>query len=1317
MASRRKPTNDKQLGLDTLWGSPPAVPDAMPPAPPPNSVPSVGTPLSQAALDDAIRALLRSPEPEPGPLATVIQLPRTQPAPARPTLDVDDPFPAYRPPEPAEVIELEQPQDELPLPEGLRLERNLALLAGAGAGKTYSLVTMCLHLLGGARRDHQPLPAAQLGLLTFTDKAAGEMRGRLRERLNALAEGRDHELELRASFAALDRPFPSLGTWRALRDELGAATIGTFHSLCTQLLRRAPPLSGVNPNFELLDERDARRLVREVVERVLLARVQAGHREVRHLVAEFGFAGLVGSLVPVFMRIREEGQSPQFVQVSDPHALRRQFDSALLELRTETARAVATVATKHHARIEQFASLLRATTFETVPEQVPRLRTELHNLRSEPFTSLKRWVRVYDREEGGAERNLALLHGACVMAPHEAAVRELLTEVEHQHRQALERRAALDFTGLLVQARDLLRDFPQARGDAQARFGALLVDEFQDTNRLQLELVLLLSEQRTGAPRPISTAFEAQHLEIVNLPLQPAFTAVVGDRKQAIYEFRGADVSVFTTMARCLEREGGGRAFLRHSRRSSPRLVAALNTTMARVLAAENYSSPLRDFEVVYEPASDDLVPVRTRQLDALPYVRLVEPPTEGEAVGHPREASAQREADADGVARYLAAVLRNPESLLVPKRDDAPLRRLRGGDVAMLFQRFTQLDAYRQALVRHGVRHRVVRGRGFFGAQEVVDLACVFALLSDPDDALAFAAVLRSPIVCLPDSALVELALPRGDFAAGLHPRDVLEQGRRPTAADPVSLTRLERFVTLWRTLRAERDRLGLRALVRAVVEGTALRVAVAAAPFGEQALANLDKLLELATARERTGSSVAAFSRELLELADTEPTEAQGAVVDELDLDAVTLCTVHQAKGLEWPMVVLADLTAPPRNESATVRFDRLAGLGVKPAATDEGELQSLSVERIADLHQARATAERLRLLYVAMTRARDRVVLGLFGEKPRAGSWAHDLRCLRDWGDLRAMTEEVDVSALPPGAPHADAVLEPALARRAVADVVARVRQAPPARAQQAMLAVTQLQDFVSCPRRFWLAHQVGLRDGPVHHGGEPLHLDPDVRERGTAAHRLIELTPLEAVSTLLPSPSAPSRGALEAALAAIREGEALEAATPEVLEWVVRFWRSRFGASLPALGEARVHRELPFVLTLRDPAADFTLLLRGQIDLLVEPAEGPVLVIDHKTALAPSGGLEAYRFQLGCYALAARRFTRSDVPVRTGIVFLRELDVEPRYLDTLPSGAELEQQLAGQARALTAAQVSGEWESRPRARCEALRCGFIYRCHPS
>lgn len=1259
MAPKRQGSSNRQLGFDALWGAAQAKPEA-------------GEAPATSRVEERRPATPPPPPDEAG----------------RTTVAFSPPI-ARRSPEPA-LLELAQ---------ALRLERNLALAAGAGTGKTYSLVSMCLHVLGGARRDHAPVECARLGLLTFTDKAAGEMRERLRERLGALAEGRGEEPDLRQSFEVLGAPFPPQRFWREARDGLGSATIGTFHSLCSQLLRRAPPGFSVNPAFELLDDREAKALVVEIVERVVLGRLEAGSPELGHLVGEFGFggggsAGLVDALVPVYSRIREEGLSPRFVTVADGALLKRQYDSARRELEVKASAALAQ-STQHRDRLEDFARLLERLTFENTPELVPRLRAVLGSVRQEHVASLKPFVKKLERGDEGREMNLPLLHGACVMAPHEAVVREVLGEIEVSHRELLARRGVLDFTGLLVQARDLLRDSLVARRAAHARFGALLVDEFQDTNRLQLELVLLLAERREGAPRPVSTAFEAQHQEILELPLEPAFTAVVGDRKQSIYEFRGADVSVFATMSRRLEGEGGGTAYLKASRRSSPALTRALNSVMTKVLGK---GGARWDFDVGYSPAEDDLTAVRTSEPPGKPLIRLQLEETEGPS----RSAEAQRLADAEAVARFLASRLSDPSALVISREGGAP-RRMTGGDVAMLFQRFTQLELYRQALVRHGVRHRVVRGRGFWGAQEVVDVACLFSLLSNPDDAVAFAAVIRSPFVGLSDTALVELGLEAGRWKKGLHPSDVLVEGRRPDTASELERERLERFVRTFAVLAPEPDRLGLTTMLEVALERTGFKVAVAASPFGEQALANLDKLLELAARAEAGGTSRAAFAAQLLELADTEPGEAQGEVIDALDPLAVTVCTVHQAKGLEWPVVVLPDLSGSSPSDSSPVRFDRLAGLGVKPPATDEGELQSLSIERIAELRQARATAERLRLLYVAMTRARDRVVLGLFPPKPRAGTWAADLGTALEWADVRAEVEDVQVDRLV-AVPPDD--VEPRSAADALDDarqVVARVREAPRAETRLALLPVTQLMDFALCPKRYHWAHQVGLSEGPRSVDGPvELEVEGDVRERGTAAHRLLELAPLDLEGDRF-----------RRALQEIRRAEGLGSrAGEDVLDWVTRLFSSDFGRRLRGLGEARVHRELPFVLGIRD-GGSFRLLLRGQIDLLID--DEVLTVVDYKASRLPPCGLAAYRFQLRCYALAATRFAGRDVAVRAGVAFLRETDPRPHFLEEPLELEGLKVELLGQARALVKAQASGLWPTRPPARCGELGCGFVDRCY--
>lgn len=225
-------------------------------------------------------------------------------------------------------------------PSLLALERNLALMAGAGAGKTYSLVTMTLHLLAGAREAGAAVRPSRLCMLTFTDKAAAEMRSRVRQRLDGLAQGEtrlDQEVELRASLGRLDKPFPLPDAWRQLREELGSATVGTFHSLCGQMLRRAPPAVGIDPNFEVLDELEATSLLQDVCERVVLDALEDGDAQVRELCQELGFSGsgfsdgLVAALISVYRKLREEGLRAATVAVSNGAEARADLEESITD--------------------------------------------------------------------------------------------------------------------------------------------------------------------------------------------------------------------------------------------------------------------------------------------------------------------------------------------------------------------------------------------------------------------------------------------------------------------------------------------------------------------------------------------------------------------------------------------------------------------------------------------------------------------------------------------------------------------------------------------------------------------------------------------------------------------------------------------------------------------------------------------------------------------------------------------------------------------------------------------------------------------------
>jgi ATP-dependent exoDNAse (exonuclease V) beta subunit len=490
--------------------------------------------------------------------------------------------------------------------------------------------------------------------------------------------------------------------------------------------------------------------------------------------------------------------------------------------------------------------------------------------------------------------------------------------------------------------------------------------------------------------------------------------------------------------------------------------------------------------------------------------------------------------------------------------------------------------------------------------------------------------------------------------------------------------------------------------------------REAWAAAPFGEQALANLEKLFSLAEAwdRRRPGD-LDGFAQELVSLASAEPREAQADAFDLDDPRAIQILTVHQSKGLEWPVVVVPNLASTTTGGTEPWFFDRTLGFALKVRQPDGAMAHTPRTKRISKELSRRAAAESRRTLYVALTRARDRLILS-GRAKREANSWRAMVQGWIPEAEAAGQLGWVEPRPLAPGAPRGDGG---AATSGALTEALARVRAPLPPSAGDWVLPVTRLELFAQCPRRYWLTAELGLEEpaprtvapqgaaGADHAARAVDTARPDGaggREaamlRGTLAHRLLEQVDLRL-----------SGEERTHALGRLVERNGLDPAAPdvaEVLAWVERFLAGDWGRRLAGEG---VHRELPFVL--RVPAGPVALCLKGKIDLLIEEPDG-VTVLDYKTARGAPGD-EAYAFQLGCYALAATAWCRPGGAVRTGIVPLRQ--DAPVVLERRTDLDAVEAGLGSLARSLVEAVTEGEWEGRAKAHCQAIGCGFVSRCH--
>ncbi len=1179
--------------------------------------------------------------------------------------------------------QLDEARAETPLHRIARFDRDLVVQAGAGTGKTHALVTLYLHLLGGLIESRRRTPPGRILVVTFTDKAAGELKERIRTRVAALA---GHKRGLPRAEVTLIDAAKSLGgkplaaaAWADILGQLGQAPIGTFHAFAGGLLRRHAARLAIDPEFELLDAAEADARSGEAAERAVLDALEKNDQAVAELVAEYGFHGsgrawgLVELLVALRARRAEEGRGSGFIAHNYARAvLDEELQSATHSFR-DAWRALGDVADELGGK-----SVSRARELS----QIALGRSDWH-AHLEEATDLVKQIGVLRPQKGQADGRLAEIkesvrsaHARLIeanagfrAAPHAEAVTGLVESIERRYAAAKQKIGAVDFTDLLVLSRNLLRDHADIRHEMQARFDAVLVDEFQDTNPVQAELVELIGGASGSSERSGGRLF------------------VVGDRKQSIYEFRGADVGVFVRCADQLVERGGAREYLKVSYRSASPLLRLTNALFARAMPPRATRS---DFAIEFVPAHDDLETTIERK-SSLSESAQGQIGAELITVAATDSASTRRRE-----ARAIAGRIAGLQTGGIPY-----------GGMAILLRQFTHLQDYLTALRGAQIPYFVVRGRGFFGAQEVRDIASALTLLSDPDDRLALVSVLRSPLVGLSDEGLARLSLDQLLQSSTLLKKDLaLDQ----IALGPTDLDRLTKFRAQFRELRAVADRLGPVGATTAIMSGCDFLTVMAGMPDGEQRVANLERLIDHARKFEATGGELRAFSAWLRRVVERggEADAAQAQVVDERD-DVVRVMTVHQSKGLEFPVVFVAGCGSIEQREGSAIVYDSNEGLGLRIYDESQGErVHTAASRRVLEARRQRQHAESLRLFYVAATRARELLIFS--GERGRRGaSWRAEIEGLIASPEGAALLRVVDGDQLPSPRKRAQQMDLPTVEAITAADRLSAVTERAPAVTHDLTVAVTQLAEFDICPRRYLQFHALGLQEhsttsrritvAPTDRSLDdesPLATSLDPLRRGTLAHRLLQRCEL-------------FRGGAD--LDDLLTSDGYDLKDPSVIEvrgHVARFLATKFARGLSG---AATRRELPFLLAL--PIGERgTVYLRGQIDLLLLESDG-VTILDYKHARA--GAAAEYQFQLDAYSLAAHRLYPKAPQIRQGLVFLKERTPEPLMVPSSPL-ADVEARLVRLGGELQRARAAEQWVGRPVEYCREIGCGYVYHCHP-
>jgi ATP-dependent helicase/nuclease subunit A len=852
------------------------------------------------------------------------------------------------------------------------LDRHVAVTAGPGAGKTTVLVERYLHILRA-----NDISVDQIVAITFTNRAANEMRERLRREMDKLLREAGPRERAR---------------WMRHKRTLDGAIITTIHGFCARLLREFPLEAGVDPQFALLDGHQSAMLEEATAEEALTEFISAGHQATTELAAGIGRAKLVRGLIDIYRSMRNQGLTiDQLAAKSEQtHKTIEDYRQAVNELagkmrdfiRTrdlspaaETRRSEA--ALRWPALGEYLLSASESTPVTDVRGAIQEFREaarpNAQGAIGELVESLDELIWKTDLR--GRVPQCLIDLGATKYAQE---LIKLVGRIERDLNEEKRRRGALDFDDLQARALKMLEEHPEVLRRTSGRYRFFLVDEFQDTNALQRDLLIRLA--LGGADFSLSVGESQAAGDRLKSTLH-ANLFIVGDRKQSIYGFRGADVDVFREMTERIQSRNGLPVSLNRNFRSQHPLITFFNVLFERVFAQDVSASAdeLNELGYVAHEAS-----IAARQdEDAAPVVELLIDLRPNNKADDRWSGQSPRERDAEQLAARIVSMV---GSDLISRGDESEKRPLEYRDIALLFRAMTEVHLYESAFRRAGVPYVTVEGRGFYAREEITDFIQLLRFLDNKTDEVALAAVLRSPICGLSDDTLLALrcAPARVEGRVPSHKRggvrplldavrdhelvELIDEAERPTLEGARLL--LNEMVH-----RARRARIS--ELLRFAVEACEYRTVAAANFDGAGRLANIEKLFTLAERFERAGAHlIRDFVRYVRDFEEAGGRESEGQIDD--GADAVRLMSIHQSKGLEFPVVIIPDLHRQPDNRRDWWALDRHRGLTLKVPDGRGKLVAGCAYTTFAERAKRREQFESMRLLYVAATRAKDRLIL---------------------------------------------------------------------------------------------------------------------------------------------------------------------------------------------------------------------------------------------------------------------------------------------------------------------------------------------------
>ena len=1181
------------------------------------------------------------------------------------------------------------------------VDRSLCVRAGAGTGKTSVLVGRYMELL---RRKLASVH--EIAAITYTEKAAKVMKDRIR---TACAR--------RETDAAHD---DDAEWWRRQRIDLETARISTIHGFCSRILGERPVEAGVDPHFTVLEALEQSILLEQCIDEVVRCRLDREDEPVLRLCRELGVPAVRGMLVRMIGHRDEASQAVKTIEAKSDAEVIASWERLLVEAQTTyLANMLDEVARdKVRERLEDAGCLDASDRFASRRDEAVRLLRDLagtgvakrkielaaalrdvvYGLRGgssrkwsgEDLKTVKaifgrlkdmldgvpgggfdRGILEVDRKALALTRTLASLYGEAADA--------------YSLRKAAE--GYLDFEDLLISVRDLLAASKRVRDSVRKRCRYLLVDELQDSALVERNIIMSI------------VADAAEEGKSKTVRIAPGRLFVVGDDKQSIYRFRGAEVSVFNHFTETMMKEKNV-VTLDVSFRTVPRGVAFANDLFGHLMGREPKTAS-------YASSYFDLEAHRTEDNEFLEV--MIPEPVADEKSPDARAREARMIA-----ARVLEMVERKEQ--LVWDDEHRTFRPVEFGDVAILFRAMTQVHIYEHEFREAGLPYYILAGRGFYRRQEITDLLTMLKAIERPRDQVSLVGALRSPLFGISDETLFFMSR-TGSVREGLtHAEDVADitdDQRRGLIDARQILAELTEI----------KNRVPISKLLGTILERTGYDATLLAQFMGKQKFANVEKLIDVARSFEAKGLfTLDDFLRTVERFVDDGDRESERAAEEESS-NVVRVMSVHRAKGMEFPVVFVADCSHSVRRRPMPLMLDRRLGLciNVESDEQDEAKDHPALYDMIAEEERRRDAAENLRIFYVALTRARDHLVVSgcLGGRRLAADAWlkllADRYQLIDDEGIAESLVFGEEQHAAPVRTKVPDIPTRAGGGRRRAGWKVVRRLTRLAARIDEARSAPTfegarriepmtlnldfkrrfvpsEFAEYRYCPERYRLSKIAGVLPSGV--GRQRGGARPGGALLGTVVHRILAAWDWVSDETLARTARRVLRG-MEFA-----QAEEAEALMDDAVAMIAR--ADGAGAFAEIASSDERHTEYPLAARVDGFVID------GIIDSVHRLADGTFEIVDYKTDRVETDAVaevaEHYEPQVASYAVALAKSGRQVS--RVSLIFVRLGEKYTWACDAkqLKSWEELLSSIVADIR-------SGRFEQRAKGPC---RCDFGWVC---